>query len=116
MALTDIERARVKRVVGEFIEGRRPPLHIRAQLDLGFHISGQSVEIFEIRPIWKGAPGEYRESPVAKATYVQTRRAWRVFWQRRDLKWHGYDPMPEVASIEEFVALVNEDSHCCFFG
>jgi hypothetical protein len=32
------------------------------------------------------------------------------------LKWHGYDPMPEVASIEEFVALVDEDSHCCFFG
>jgi hypothetical protein len=84
MALNDIETARVKKVVGEFIERRRPPPHIRAQLDLGFRVSGQSVEIFEIRPLWKGAPGEYRESPVAKATYVQTRRAWRVFWQRRD--------------------------------
>jgi hypothetical protein len=31
-------------------------------------------------------------------------------------RWHGYDPMPEVAPIEEFVALVDEDSHCCFFG
>lgn len=116
MALNEIEAARVKKVVGDFIERRRPPPHIRPQLDLGFRMSGQSVEIFEIRPVWQGAPGEYRESPVAKATYVRTRRRWRVFWQRRDLKWHGYDPMPEVASIDDFVALVHEDHHACFFG
>lgn len=41
---------------------------------------------------------------------------WRVFWQRRDLKLHGYEPRPEVRSVEEFAALVSEDEHCCFFG
>jgi hypothetical protein len=53
---------------------------------------------------------------VAKATYVRTRGVWRVFWQRRDLKWHGYEPRPEVSSIDEFASLVAEDAHACFFG
>jgi hypothetical protein len=50
------------------------------------------------------------------ASYVRTRGVWRVFWQRRDLKWHGYEPRPEVNSIDEFASLVAEDVHACFFG
>lgn len=79
-------------------------------------ITDQSVEIFEIRPAWRGPVDEKRESPVAKATYVRSRGVWRVFWQRRDLKWHSYDPTPEVKSVEEFASLVGEDAHACFFG
>jgi len=53
---------------------------------------------------------------VAKATYVRSRGVWRVFWQRRDLKWHSYEPKPEVKSVDEFALLVSEDTHACFFG
>lgn len=116
MALSELELARVRKAVGAFVEGRRPPPHLRPQVDLGFRVSGQSVELFEVRPVWRGLPGEKLEQPFAKATYVRTRGRWRVFWQRRDLKWHGYEPAPEVATIEEFVALVQEDRHACFFG
>jgi hypothetical protein len=49
MALTEFEAARVKKVVGAFIEERRPPPDIRSKVDLGYRLSGQSVEIFEIR-------------------------------------------------------------------
>ena len=116
VALSELEAARVRKAVGGFVERRRPPPHIRPKLDLGFRVSGQSVELFEVRPVWRGAPGEKQEQPFAKATYVRTRGRWRVFWQRRDLKWHGYEPAPEVATIEEFVALVHEDRYACFFG
>jgi len=95
---------------------RRPPPQVRPKLDLGFRVKGHSVEIFEIRPAWRGPAGEMSESAVAKATYVRTRGVWRVFWQRRDLKWHGYEPRPEVKSIDEFASLVSEDAHACFFG
>ncbi len=98
------------------MQKRRPPPHIRPKLDLGFRVSGQSIEIFEIRPVWRGPPKERRESPVAKATYVKTRGVWRVFWQRRDLKWHSYEPKPEVQSVEEFTSLVSKDENACFFG
>jgi hypothetical protein len=35
---------------------------------------------------------------------------------RADLKWHVYDPAPEAASIEEFLAVVDKDEYACFFG
>lgn len=74
------------------------------------------METFESRPAWRGPPQERHESAVAEATYVRTRDVWRVFWRRRDLKWHGYEPASEVRSIEDFISLVAEDRHACFFG
>ena len=115
MALTELETARVRRTLGAFVEGRRSS-HRREKLDLAFRVSGQSVEIFEVRPALGGAAGEKVEIPVAKATYVRTVRRWRVFWLRQDMKWHTYQPVPDVATIEEFVALVREDRNACFFG
>ena len=98
-----------------YVQKRRPPVHIRPQLDIGFRIAGQTVEIFEIRPAWK-RPTEILNEPVAKATFVGTRGVWKVFWQRADLKWHSYGPVPTVGSIEKFLELVDADTHGCFWG
>jgi hypothetical protein len=116
VALSDLELARVKKAVGAFIERRRPPIHLRPELDLLFRVSGQSVTIFEVRPVWRGPPGEKLEHGAAKATYVRSTNQWKVFWLRRDLNWHAYEPAPYVATIEDFVALVDEDANACFFG
>jgi hypothetical protein len=70
----------------------------------------------EIRPAWRGPPHQRHESAVAKATFVRSRNVWRVFWQRRDLKWHGYEPAGEVNSFDDFLSVVAEDRHACFFG
>lgn len=116
MAFSEIEQARLRKVVGAFIEKRRPLPHIRNQLDLSYRLVQQSIEIFEVRPKWRGAPGETMENPVARATFVKASGIWRIFWRRADLKWHSYSPAPQVASIEIFLALVAEDKHACFFG
>ena len=116
MPLSEFESARVRRAVEVFLERRRPPPQLRAKVDLGYRISGQSVELFEIRPKWQGAPGEMLEHPFAKATFVRSSSTWKVYWRQADLKWHGYEPAPAVESIEAFCALVHEDAHCCFFG
>ena len=115
MALSELERKRCERIVGAFIAMRRPAPHIRHKLDLGFRVAGQSVEIFEIRPRWDN-PKVTLEHAVAKATYVKAEAVWRVYWQRRDLRWHRYDPVPVVESLEAFVQLVHEDEHGCFWG
>lgn len=115
MALSEFEIRKCEKLLGEFIKKRRPPAHIRNELDLGYRIKGQSVEIFEIRPMWKN-PDKKIEETVAKTTYVKTRKAWRVYWQRADLKWHRYEPAPEVASLEEFLETVDRDEYACFFG
>ncbi len=115
MAFSEFEAIRYDRVIRRFVEKRRPPPNIRHELDLSYRLKDQSVEIFEIRPAWNN-PYETLEIRVAKATFVRTRAVWRVFWQRADLKWHRYDPMPEVERLEDFVALVDRDRHACFFG
>ena len=41
---------------------------------------------------------------------------WKVYWLRADLRWHRYDPDAEVASLDEFLAIVDRDEYACFFG
>jgi Protein of unknown function (DUF3024) len=115
MALTEIEIKRCEKALAVFMERRRPPPSIRSQLDLGYRISGHSVEIFEIRPHWQD-PSKMTEPPVAKATFVRTKNHWRVFWMRQDLKWHGCQPCAQVRSLDAFLGVVDRDEHCCFFG
>ncbi len=115
MALSEFEQKRCERIVSAYVNKRRPPVHIRPDLDIGYRIKGQSVEIFEIRPRWK-EPTEPLEHAVAKATFVKTQEAWRVYWQRADLKWHSYEPAPLVKSLEAFLKLVEEDHYACFWG
>jgi hypothetical protein len=116
VSLTELEVARIRKAVGAFVERRRPQPHIRPKLDLGFEVAGQSVELFEIRPVWNDASAEKQRHPFAKATYTRTTGRWRIFWRRQDLKWHGYEPAPEVATIEDVLKIVEEDRHACFFG
>jgi len=115
MAFSELELKRHERNLTRFMERRRPPAHVRPELDLGYRFDGQSVEIFEIRPDWRDRTTK-GETPVAKATYVRTKNHWRVFWMRRDLKWHRYGPDHEVDSLEKFLAVVDRDEHACFFG
>ena len=115
MSLTELEATRTNKVVGEFIERRRPPPHIRHELDLGYRTTGQSVEIFEVRPVWQ-RPQEKMEHAVAKATFVRSQAVWKVYWLRADLKWHSYEPAAEVRSLTEFLSVVEEDEHGCFWG
>ena len=116
MAFDEIQTQRIKNVVCAYVERHRPPASIRAQVDLAFRLTGQSVELFEIRPPFQGSPGEILELPFAKATFVRTSSTWRVFWRRADLKWHAYPPEPHVESVERFLYLVEQDSHACFRG
>jgi Protein of unknown function (DUF3024) len=113
--MNDIERKRIENAVAAFVAKRRPPVHLRDQVDLSFRFDGRTVEIFEIRPRWRN-PAEKGEEAIAKARYVKTRGEWTVYWQRADLKWHRYGPVPEVSTVEAFLRLVDEDEYGCFFG
>ena len=115
MTLSEFEIKRCEKLVAEFVKKRRPPPHIRSEVDLAFRIRGQSIEIFEVRSHWRDV-GKTLEHPIAKATYNKTKRSWKIYWQPADLKWHGYEPCLEVTSIEEFLGVVEKDKHGCFFG
>jgi hypothetical protein len=115
MAISEFEIKRYEKIVGQYIEKRRPAPHVRNQVDLAFRIEGQSVIIYELRELWN-QPDKKIESPISKATYVKNTKTWKIYWQRADLKWHRYEPTPEVKTIEEFLAVVEEDEYACFWG
>lgn len=115
MAISEFEERRCRRELDKFLGDRRPPPSLRDQVDLGYRIQNQSVEIFELRPRWDD-PSQKFESPIAKATYVKSQKNWKIYWQKSDMKWHSYSPCSEVKLLEEFLQVVIEDEHCCFFG
>lgn len=61
-------------------------------------------------------PEEIMHTPVAKITYVRTQEVWKIYWMRQDLKRHGCEPLPEVLTIEEFLAEVDADPYNCSWG
>ena len=62
------------------------------------------------------APQFNRYMQVIKTTYVKKTGIWKVYWQRADLKWHSYSPIPEVDTLDDFLTLVDKDEHHCFRG
>ena len=115
MAVSEFELHKWKSEMERFLQRKRPPPHLRAQVDLAYRIEGQSIEIFEIRPRFHD-PNTLCEQPVAKATFVKSRRSWRIYWMRADLKWHAYRPVPEVSRLGDFLAQVEKDEYACFYG
>ena len=115
MAFSEFESKKYEMVARRFVERLRPQAQRRNKIDLSSRVSGQSVEIFEIHPS-PNEPGSKIEAGVAKATYVKANGVWKIYWQRADLRWHRYEPVPEVDSLEEVLQIVGTDEYACFFG
>ena len=115
MSFSEFETKRIEKALNAFLSKRRPKPHLRDQLDFGYEIHNQNVFINEIRPDWQN-PEEIHHRPFARATWVKSRKVWKIYWMRQTLEWDRYDPVPEVKSIEDFCDIVNEDEYHCFFG
>ncbi|SDP07433.1 DUF3024 domain-containing protein [Desulforhopalus singaporensis] len=115
MAISEFEIRRIEKLIGGLVEKRRPAPHIRSKLDIGFRVTGQSFEIFTVRPRWD-KPEKTMEELVAKATYVKSRKTWKLFWMRADLKWHSYPPLAETKHLEDVLREIDDDPNGCFWG
>jgi Protein of unknown function (DUF3024) len=120
MAEDIFAKLRVNEVLQSYLEVSRPPVEIRDQLDIGYKIDGLSVFLFEIRPAWdfntNTVSDTILELPYAKTTYVKSSGQWKIFWHRANGNWDVYKPEPVVATIEEWLDTVDEDSFGCFKG
>lgn len=116
MAFTDSEIAEHLALLEDsFWARRRPDVSLREQIREGQRLSNQSIELFYLRPAYR-RPDEFTETPIAKLQFVRERNVWKLFWKRADLKWHGYQPRPEVPTLAEGLRIIDEDACGCFFG
>ena len=98
------------------MEKRRPPPELRAQIDIGFRVEGQSIVIFELHPDWMDGSAAMLERTLAKATYSKKTALWAIYWMKADLKWHRYPPVPAVGKLEAFISILDKDEHGSFWG
>lgn len=115
MALSELEIKRIEKTMAQYLARHRPPEHIRPQLDIGWRLTGQSVEIFERRPAWDN-PAEMLERSFVKTTFVRTTGKWKLFWMRQDLRWHGYEPALHHRTLNAVIAEIEVDPYGCFGG
>lgn len=115
MAFTELEHALNRKSLDDLIAKRRPPESVRSQLDISYAFVGQTVDIFEIRPDWQDECAT-RRTPVARIRFVRTQGQWLLYWMRRDLKWHAYEPDPIHSTLASALKAVDQDAECGFFG
>ena len=89
--------------------------HLRDKLRDGQRFTGQSIELFLVRPAYN-CPSEHIEESIAKVQHLPRLRVWRLFWKPADGNWHRYQPCPQADSLADALRVVDEDAKGCFFG
>lgn len=115
MAFSIEEFGRIDHLVGDWCLSRVPP-EIKSKLDHDYEVEGQSVILLEVRPLWRGKPGEVTRSPFAKFRYVKSSRLWQIYWMRASGKWQAYEPDSIAFTIDEALRIIEADRYGCFFG
>lgn len=110
--LIDINEATLKK----FVESLRPEdPEILKLLDYGYNYDGRFIEVYEIRPVYD-LPDKILHSSIAKIRHIKSKKIWKLYWMRANLKWYLYEPFPESSNLEQLLNIVKEDAYGCFFG
>ena len=114
MAFGELELKRIDGTVGKLCRRLSPREHAD-QLRVVYEIEGHSVSLFEERPPWDGK-GEWTRMGVARFRLFRSRGEWQLYWMRRDLRWHPYEPDEAATDLASLVAVVEADEYGAFFG
>lgn len=114
MAIPPLEQQAVAGYLRRFC-AERCPAETRDQLALSFEFSQTAVIVYEQRPHFSD-PARTLSLPVVKFTYVAARRAWRLLYQDRNLRWRSYPYLPQAKKFVELLDEVRDDPGCLFWG
>ena len=113
MALIEFERRRIDKLLDEFAR-RRIPLELKDQLRLGWRFRGDSVTLWQSRPLL-GAPARWSESNVARFCRDE-QGGWVLHWPDRNGRWHAYEGLEPRRRIEDLLRVVDDDPTGIFWG
>ena len=114
MPFNDIERQKIKKVVGRFCK-RRIPKHLKSQIKLICETRGFDVEIIECRPYFMNSH-EWSESPIAKLKYDPKTSTWQLYWRRASGRWWRYPDWDPTNRLEDLIEEIQKDPHHVFWG
>ena len=115
MAFSEFELRLIDSTVGALCRSSISPEHM-SELRFDYEVRGHTVTIWEERPPWDGRGTEWTSMGVARFKFSRPDSLWRLYWMRRDLEWHLYEPGLETQDLSRLVDIVEQDDCCAFFG
>jgi hypothetical protein len=114
VAFSELELKRIDRTVGDLCRRCSSPEHAD-ELRVVYDVEGHTVSMYEERPPWRGE-GDWTRMGIARFRFFRSRGAWQLYWMRRDLRWHLYDPDEMPTDLAALAAIVEADEYGAFFG
>ena len=114
MPFNDIEKQRIKKIIGGFCQEKIPD-HQRCQIKLFYEIRGYEVRIIESRPHFLNSH-LWTDTPIARLHYDPDTLAWRLYWMRANGKWHKYPDFELTNNLKSLIGVIAEDRYRVFWG
>jgi hypothetical protein len=114
MALPEFTKRLVESKLSSYCE-QRVPLHVRDRVKLAFKIRGNSVTLFEQRPVYR-EKSKWVDIPVAQFRFNLSRSLWTLYCADRNSKWHEYLPAALTRDFDMLLAEVDKDPTGIFWG
>jgi len=113
MSFNDIERQRIKTLVGGFCKERIPD-HQRCQIKVLYEVHKYDVEIIESRPFSIGSQ-LWAENPIAKFQYDPDTLGWQLYSMRATGKWEKYPEKEPTNNLRSLIKEIEKDPSRVFW-
>lgn len=114
MAFTEAQLAEIEAKVGGLCR-RKSPAHLTSEVRIDYVVERHTVTIVERRAPWR-AGEHWSAQGCARFKYTANEKRWKLYWMRRDLKWHAYQLDRPLRSLAALVEEVEIDEYGAFFG
>jgi len=113
-SFNEIEKQRIKKIVGGFCRGRIP-YHQRSYVKLFYEIHGFDVKIIESRPSYPNSH-IWIDTPIARLLYDPDSLLWHLYWMRGTGKWQKYNGLEPTNSLKAVIDEIAIDPFLVFWG
>jgi len=114
MAIPEAVKIVVESSLISFIE-QRVPARARDEVDLSYRFRGNSVTIYEDRPVFFTRT-EWTKMAIAQFRYDSEQRTWTLYYADRNSRWHQYFDVEPSEDFEQLLQEVHEDPTGIFWG
>jgi hypothetical protein len=91
------------------------PAHLRDQVRIEATVRGNSVTIFDCRPLWNANLTEWSKVRVVQLRYSASTHDWSLYWADRSGRWHRYDDL-RPGRIDQVLREIESDPTGIFWG
>ena len=103
------------KIVETCLAHKRRRVEIRALLNYTYRLERNTFILSDIRPPMLKKDG-YRTSLFSKIHYLKHSDIYLIYWQRANGRWLSYEAGESASTIQEALAIVDEDVYGCFYG